>query len=123
MNYRNSMEGYSYWQTPSVQGYSEQMYVQSTAAAVQVTSSQQGTMTSHFDEDIFRLLDDQDLSFLSTYYDDNSTLQTTNESHVSMSSNDSFNDAKSPSMADSSSPANWYVSLLGFITICSLITV
>ena len=110
MNYRNSMEGYSYWQTPSVQGYSEQIYGQPTAD-VQVTSSQQGTMTSHFDEDIFRLLDDQDLSFLSTYYDDNSTLQTNNERHVSMSSNDSFNDAKSPSMADASSPANWYVSL------------
>ena len=129
MNYHNSMEDY-YWHslasnTTSLQGYCEQIYQHrrapqsSIAAATIVSAQQQGTMTnqisSTFEEDIFGLLNDQDLAFLAPYYDDNILLPTS-ERHYSTSSysassvgESSISDARSPTLSNPTSPATWWL--------------
>jgi len=134
MEYQNSMDEYYFWlqsnsssplsTTSSVQGYCERSYrstqsslvpANATANASQhhnIIMSSSNQFSSNFDEDIFGLLNDQDLAFLAPYYDDHPLLPSLspNSRHYSVSSSgeESFIDAKSPMLSDVTSPhSNW----------------
>jgi hypothetical protein len=135
MDYQNSMEDYYYWlqsnisSSTSVQGYCERYrstpssFVAANAAANasqhhnnMSSSSSFNQFSSNFDEDIFGLLNDQDLAFLAPYYDDHplpllpTSSSPTSSRHYSVSSSgeESFSDAKSPMLSDATSPqSNW----------------
>jgi hypothetical protein len=133
MEYHNSMDEYNYWlqsnssSSTSVQGYCER-YRSTQSSLVpenaplnasqhhNIIMSSSNDFVSNFDEDIFGLLNDQDLAFLAPYYDDNSlsllptSAPSTNSRHYSISSSgeESFTDAKSPMLSDVTSPlSNW----------------
>jgi len=132
MEYHNSMDEYYYWlqsnssSSTSVQGYCER-YRSTQSSSVPANAplnasqhhnimSSSNDFVSNFDEDIFGLLNDQDLAFLAPYYDDHSlsllptSSTSTNSRHYSISSSgeESFTDAKSPMLSDVTSPlSNW----------------